>query len=205
MLCPPPIGAKLRRKPWSLSLWHAWTRNFMDVCLISNRFVGLKHVRKNKQICAWSRKLKIIHILFIKSDQVSHQSSCLKSFDAPLTPLPQELSRYNFPSQADLWISLKRQIYNTSQSNLKQVFWMSSGQQVWWRWNAGSRSSDGGKVYTSGPQTTVRGPNPARLHIWTGPLNNTRDAFRFIIFFTRPAAVEIAVRRGENVKWCSSQ
>jgi len=56
-----------------------------------------------------------------------------------------------------------------------------------------------------GPQTTAHGPDPARLHIWTGPLNNTRDAFRFIIFSTLPAAVEIAVRRGENVEWCSSQ
>jgi len=54
-------------------------------------------------------------------------------------------------------------------------------------------------IITSGPQTT------ARLPMWTGPLNNTRDAFRFIIVFTWPAAVEIAVRRGENVKWCSLQ
>jgi len=27
---------------------------------------------------------------------------------------------------------------------------------------------------TSGPQTTARGPDSARLHIWTGPLNNIR-------------------------------
>jgi len=59
-------------------------------------------------------------------------------------------------------------------------------------------------VWTSGPQTTARGPNPARLPMWPRPLNRTRDAFRVIIVVTWPAAVEIAVRRGENVEWCSS-
>jgi len=71
------------------------------------------------------------------------------------------------------------------------------------------RSSPG--VLTTGEvQSRKLRPGSAQVqysgeaYIWPGPLNNTRDAFRFIILFTRPAAVEIAVRRGENVEWCSS-
>jgi len=29
-------------------------------------------------------------------------------------------------------------------------------------------------VWSSGPQTTARGPDTARLHVWSSPLNNTR-------------------------------
>ena len=38
-------------------------------------------------------------------------------------------------------------------------------------------------IYTRCPQTTAHGPDTARLHIWPGPLNNTRDALWFIFLF----------------------